>query len=142
MTLEEAAMKTCGQAAKMTERRRGQPKEAAKETEQSTDEQDQAPHSESVQAPKKKMSPVLVRGNTTQLINTLIDDLHAYGQHIFNAFWQSKQFEKAVDTFQDGTIVQVLDFAQNYLCILQDEAQGTHTLESPAGEIAPCSDIL
>ena len=74
----------------------------------------------------KKMALVRVSGSVGQLVDLLMDDLDKFGWHIFNAFWQDRQYGHAVSNIKEGCIVQVLDFAQNYLCVLQDEAQSMH----------------
>jgi hypothetical protein len=75
---------------------------------------------------KKKMFLASVTGKMDQLLEVFIDDLRDMGLHTFHADWQYKQFAELKKDVPKGMVVQVLDFAKNYLCLYQDEAQACY----------------
>ena len=77
----------------------------------------------------RKLILATVTGTCAQLINIYITDLDKMAEHLFNADFQHHQFINVrdnIDGLQDGTVLEVLDFAQNYLCYYQDEPQECH----------------
>ena len=56
----------------------------------------------------------------------ITNDLIPLSLHLFNAYWQHKQFSNLIKDIPEDTLVQVLDFAKNYLCSFQDEPQGCY----------------
>ena len=61
-----------------------------------------------------------------QLVNELEEDLKPFSKHLFNAKWQSKQFDDLKNNVPTEWVVFCLDFAENYNCHYQDEAQSAH----------------
>lgn len=65
--------------------------------------------------------------------------------HLFNARWQHKEFVDVKSNPGLNTCISVMDFAENYRCILQDEIQSAHwsyvqvTLH-PVVNYYPCGD--
>lgn len=47
-------------------------------------------------------------------------------QHCFTAAWQNEQFENLKSNVEHGTVVCVMDFAQNYTTLYQDDIKATH----------------
>ena len=47
-------------------------------------------------------------------------------EHTFMASWNYCQFKQAKRNIIPGELMLVHDFAQNYLCLLQNEPQGMH----------------
>ena len=75
---------------------------------------------------KKKMVIAKITGTQQQLLNLYIDKLERMALHLFNGDWHQKQLHEITRDVPDGVVVEVLDFAQNYLCIYQDEIQAAH----------------
>ena len=61
-----------------------------------------------------------------ELLNAYLLAIHNVSRHTFIAAWQGTQFRHMRSNFKKGTIVQVMDFGQNYLNIFQDEIQSMH----------------
>ena len=47
-------------------------------------------------------------------------------EHTFTATWNYCQFKQANKNLEEGDVLIVNDFAQNYLCLHQNEPQGMH----------------
>jgi hypothetical protein len=60
------------------------------------------------------------------LVTELVKQAESIPLHLFRASWQGDQFRNLTKNLPDGWIVMVLDFAENYACTLQDEAQSCH----------------
>ncbi|VDI13634.1 Hypothetical predicted protein [Mytilus galloprovincialis] len=52
--------------------------------------------------------------------------LEPFAKHIFDAKWQAQQFKKITMAVPEKWAVMCLDFAENFTCLWQDEAQGAH----------------
>ena len=74
----------------------------------------------------RKLVLMDITGKVTGLIDTIVTDIGPFAQHSFIAVWQQDKFRHLKNNVPDNTLVQVLDFGQNYLCTFQDEAQGAH----------------
>ena len=60
------------------------------------------------------------------LIELHVNHLHSMAEHTFMATWNYCQFKRARTNIKPGELLLVNDFAQNYLCLLQNEPQGMH----------------
>ena len=60
------------------------------------------------------------------LIDRYVQHLHSMAEHSFMATWNYCQFKRARTNIKPGELLLVNDFAQNYLCLLQNEPQGMH----------------
>ena len=60
------------------------------------------------------------------LIELYVNHLHSMAEHTFMATWNYCQFKRARTNIKPGELLLVNDFAQNYLCLLQNEPQGMH----------------
>ncbi|CAC5406234.1 unnamed protein product [Mytilus coruscus] len=65
-------------------------------------------------------------GTMEQLIDEMKSELLPFSKHLFNAQWQSKQFEDLKAHIPEKWVLMCLDFAENYICRHQDEAQSAH----------------
>ncbi|CAC5406241.1 unnamed protein product [Mytilus coruscus] len=65
-------------------------------------------------------------GTMEQLIDEMKSELLPFSKHLFNAQWQSKQFEDLKAHIHEKWVLMCLDFAENYICRHQDEAQSAH----------------
>jgi len=79
-----------------------------------------------------KMALQKKEGTVRDAIESLMTALGPFGEHLFLAKWQHEAFKEAISNIQENEVVQVLDFAQNYLCLYQDEAQGAHWAHNQA----------
>ena len=61
------------------------------------------------------------RCSSEGLINKYIELLEAMAEHVFMASWNFGQFKIAKNNLISGEVLIVHDFAQNYLCLLQNE---------------------
>ena len=77
---------------------------------------------------EKQTKKVLVKktGSFGELVAELKDEAVTYSMHLFNAKWQNEQFRKLRDHPPKNHVIQVLDFAENYTCLLQNEVQAAH----------------
>ena len=53
-------------------------------------------------------------------------ETYKYTKHSHRARWQDLQFKKSREVFQPGTILSVIDFAENYTVVAQKEFQGEY----------------
>lgn len=74
---------------------------------------------------KKKML-VTTAGPFDQVVEELTEELEKFSLHLFNARWQQQQFHHITSHVPDGGLVMVMDFAENFSCFFQDEAQSAH----------------
>ena len=60
------------------------------------------------------------------LVDLYVQQLHSMAEHSFMATWNYCQFKRARTNIKPGELLLVNDFAQNYLCLLQNELQGMY----------------
>ena len=60
------------------------------------------------------------------LIDRYVTLLDVMAEHTFMASWNYCQFKRAKKNLLPGQLLFIHDFAQNYLCLLQNEPQGKH----------------
>ncbi|XP_038055189.1 uncharacterized protein LOC119727393 [Patiria miniata] len=73
-----------------------------------------------------KVLNVAQEGAVNVLINELIDELQSFSMHLFNWAWQHDQYNMIFNNPPEGHVVMILDFAENYTCMQQDEVQSSH----------------
>ncbi|GFO47291.1 Cc8l18.2-like protein [Plakobranchus ocellatus] len=74
-----------------------------------------------------KRTKVVKRSASLQeCINEFVEDMKTFPLHLFRARWQHKEFVDAKTNPGLETVVSVMDFAENYRCVLQDEIQSAH----------------
>ena len=61
-----------------------------------------------------------------EFLNFFIQDIQELSLHLFNWRWYNQQFDYIKETLQLGMLLQVLDFAQNYMNKYQDESKEYH----------------
>ena len=66
------------------------------------------------------------RNSYLDLIELYISQLEMMGEHTFMAIWNYCQSKQAKNNLITGELLLVHDFAQSYLCLLQNELQGMH----------------
>ena len=74
----------------------------------------------------KKVQLVVKEGTLDGLITELLKELQPHAQHLFNAAWQSHQFAHLKAQLPENWTLSVLDFAENYTALFQDEISGAH----------------
>ena len=65
-----------------------------------------------------------------QVIQQYVQDIDKLSLHLFNWKWHEAQFEFIKNNLPKGVLLQVLDFAQNYLNRYQDEPQSCYWVHS------------
>lgn len=66
------------------------------------------------------------QGPFGQLLCEMEEELKPFALHISNAEWQHQQFNKLKENLPEKWVLFVMDFAENYSCFYQDEAQSVH----------------
>ncbi|GFR64691.1 hypothetical protein ElyMa_003638800 [Elysia marginata] len=74
----------------------------------------------------KKKALVVRRDTGVEVFEKLIKALETFPQHSFNASWQYEQYLKKKKNLKAGELMGTLDFAENFRCQNQDEAQSAH----------------
>lgn len=69
---------------------------------------------------------VRYRGTRAQLLSLFTHQLSGMSKHLFHFRWQAMQFDECKKQLQDGDVMMVMDFAQNYTHHRQDEIQGAY----------------
>ena len=65
-------------------------------------------------------------GTVKEMISCLSEDTKPLARHLFTAYWQQKQFASISKNPPANSVIQVLDFAENYTCQYQHEIQSVH----------------
>ncbi|PIK53459.1 hypothetical protein BSL78_09645 [Apostichopus japonicus] len=65
-------------------------------------------------------------GSYGDLLQELQDELHPFACHLFEAIWQQRQFWSVIRSPPTLSVVIVMDFAENFSCITQNEVQSAH----------------
>ncbi|XP_041371083.1 uncharacterized protein LOC121384664 [Gigantopelta aegis] len=67
-------------------------------------------------------------GTMLELVDELEEEVTFLAGHLFRADWQHRQFEamRRDTPFSKSTVGMVLDFAENFACLYQDEIQAAH----------------
>ena len=68
------------------------------------------------------------RGSSTDLIQELLQETSFLSEHLFRAKSQHQQFEylRNLSLFPSSLMMIVLDFAENFACLYQNEVQAAH----------------
>lgn len=74
----------------------------------------------------RRMCKVPKQGPIADLILELKREVTPFAKHLFNANWQWRQYNNITTNLPDTWVVFCMDFAENYTCRAQDEAQGAH----------------
>ena len=64
---------------------------------------------------KKKLDIVDKQATKTKLLNQYISDLQFMSLNMFNWKWHDQEFQYIKDNLQELYLLQVLDFAQNFM---------------------------
>ena len=65
-------------------------------------------------------------GTIANLVDDLCTELEPFSKHLLNAKWQSTQFELLKKQPPKDWVLLCMDYAENYNCHFQDEAQSAH----------------
>ena len=74
----------------------------------------------------KKLDKVDKSGSIEEFLEYFFQSVNDMALHMFNWKWHDSQFDYVKDNLTLGMLLQVLDFAQNYLNTYVDEPQGCH----------------
>ncbi|ESO97658.1 hypothetical protein LOTGIDRAFT_152749 [Lottia gigantea] len=84
---------------------------------------------------KKRVALLRSSGTVKQLVDQLKEELISLSTHLFIARWQQNVFYTITKNPPTNSIVMVMDFAENYLCVMQNEAQSAHWYQMQVKEI-------
>ena len=68
----------------------------------------------------------------TEVLDGLLKDLKTFPSHLFKAKWQYDQYLEKKRSLNQDELMATLDFAENFRCQSQDEAQSAHWSYQPA----------
>jgi hypothetical protein len=68
----------------------------------------------------------MFQGTVKDLVRELKVELGPFSSHLAIAKWQYKQFRQLKDNLEDGQLLTLMDFAENYRCEFQGEIQAAH----------------
>ena len=74
----------------------------------------------------KSKDKIQEKGTVEMLIQALEKDLKGLASHVKTAKWQRTQYNQLRDNIPEGSAVVTIDFAENYLCVHQNEIQSAH----------------
>ncbi|KAJ8050271.1 hypothetical protein HOLleu_03406 [Holothuria leucospilota] len=74
----------------------------------------------------RRMTKVHKNGTLHQLIEELKMEMVPFSKHLFNASWQWRQYDHVSKNTPPNWVIFCMDYAENYACQSQDEAQGAH----------------
>lgn len=60
------------------------------------------------------------------MVIELVEELVTAAKHLFQAKWQHRQFSTLLNNLPLGWVVLNMDFAENYVCVSQNEIQSAH----------------
>ncbi|XP_041368432.1 uncharacterized protein LOC121382868 isoform X2 [Gigantopelta aegis] len=75
---------------------------------------------------KKKLTRQRKTLLARDFVTELTEEAASISKHLFNARWQGKQYDAVSSDVPAGWVVICQDFAENFSCWYQDEAQGAH----------------
>lgn len=75
---------------------------------------------------KTKKVQTIQRGTFAALFKELLAETETLAKHLFVANWQQDQFTHITRKLPADWSLVVLDFAENYACIAQNEIQSAH----------------
>ncbi|XP_063967818.1 uncharacterized protein LOC135157146 isoform X2 [Lytechinus pictus] len=74
----------------------------------------------------KRMQLVTKKGTVGELVEEILKEAHPHARHLHNWWWQHHQYMKLTKDPPPESVVAVLDFAENYSCLSQNEVQAAH----------------
>ena len=75
---------------------------------------------------RKKLALMYKSTTSSEFIQYLKPKIEFFVKHNFVATWQDSQFKQCLSTFDNDTIVSVIDFAKDYSFEIQNEVQSMH----------------
>ena len=81
---------------------------------------------------KKKVALVSERITISQFFASLKVTMQGFARHRFNHFHTKEMYKMAVEGLQEGQIITVQDFSENYTCLVPDEVQSLHWTQTQA----------
>ncbi|PIK36573.1 hypothetical protein BSL78_26595 [Apostichopus japonicus] len=83
-------------------------------------------HSNKATKAVKKRSLIIKTGTVKDMIEELKVETVPFAQHLFNKDWQRKQELQLKQNLPSGSVLSILDFAENYKCAYQREVQSAY----------------
>lgn len=75
---------------------------------------------------KKRMKRLSFDKKAPDFVSDLCEDVKSFSKHLFNASYQSRQYDSLAKSVPEGLCLVCEDFAENFKTKYQDEAQGAH----------------
>ncbi|KAL3688361.1 hypothetical protein R1sor_014670 [Riccia sorocarpa] len=75
---------------------------------------------------KRRLELVLVETPVSEFIQFMKSKLAHFVKHDFIQKWQAKQYRQCIKTFPIGTVVSVIDYAENYTFLPRNEIQSKY----------------
>lgn len=80
-----------------------------------------------IQGKKKTRKMLQLKKNSVDVFMIEFrNEINIFSAHLHNAAWQYEQFSMISKDVPDRWVVFCMDFAENYTCLYQDEAQSAH----------------
>ena len=74
----------------------------------------------------KRQMLIQKNGTVFDLVKELSNELKPFASHVFIALWQRKQYKDLISNIPKENVVLLMDFAENYRCVNQDEIQAAY----------------
>lgn len=81
---------------------------------------------------KKKVALVSERITISQFFTALKQAMQGFARHRFNHFHTKEIYKMAIEGLQEGQLIKVQDFSENYTCLVPDEVQSLHWTQTQA----------
>lgn len=73
-----------------------------------------------------RLTKVVCTSGRSELLSNLLEKLSTYGRHVYMAKTQSHSYQKCQESLKRNECRVVVDFAENYTCARQGEAQSAY----------------
>lgn len=74
----------------------------------------------------KRLTKVACENTRTELVTILLEKLESYGRHVYMERTQQRSYQASLKSLKSNQCVVVVDFAENYTCLRQGEAQSAY----------------
>jgi hypothetical protein len=103
-------------------------KEKKTEEEDKEEGEEESENEEDDKKKKKTKKKGFITNCTTvaEMLEELKKDMVTFTAHAFEATWQQERFVEAKAKLEEGEVLEVLDFAENYRTFFQNEPQAMH----------------
>lgn len=74
----------------------------------------------------KRLTKVVKHSSRLVLVNDFLDQLTPFGRHVYTEYAQTSAYHQCLKSTTSTELVVVIDFAENYSCLRQGEAQSAY----------------